>query len=99
MLLNLLSNALKYSQVNGLIKIVVSIDQPSSLLDDKYLKIDVEDYGIGIKPEDQHKLFKLFGTIKNDRNMNRKSIGLGLNLCKLICQQFDGDVTAKSVFG
>jgi two-component system sensor histidine kinase EvgS len=47
--------------------------------------VDVQDTGIGINEEDQKKLFKLFGTIKNDQNLNKKGIGLGLNICKMIC--------------
>jgi signal transduction histidine kinase len=51
---------------------------------DQYLKVAVWDNGLGIQKDDQKKLFKLFGTIKNNRNLNKKGIGLGLVICKRI---------------
>jgi len=36
------------------------------------------DTGIGIKKEDHEKLFKLFGFVKDTKNMNTSGIGLGL---------------------
>lgn len=43
------------------------------------LKIDVKDTGIGIKNEDKPKLFKMFGSIKDEKKkINTKGIGLGL---------------------
>ena len=42
------------------------------------LKISVVDSGIGIKESDKEKLFKLFGFVKDSRQMNTSGIGLGL---------------------
>ena len=41
----------------------------------------------------------MFGTIKNDRNLNKKGIGLGLNICKRISKQFGGDIYVESEYG
>jgi len=50
-----------------------------------YLRISVADTGLGIKEEDKNKLFKLFGSIKNEqKKINTKGIGLGLVICRLI---------------
>lgn len=57
MLLNLQSNAIKFTE-SGEVKITVSID-------DQYLQISVKDTGVGISQENQKKLFKLFGFIKD----------------------------------
>ena len=38
----------------------------------------IEDTGIGIKKEDESKLFKFFGRIENDQGYNKEGIGLGL---------------------
>ena len=45
------------------------------------------------------KLFKLFGTIENDQNLNKKGIGLGLFICKTIVNQFEGDISLESELG
>ena len=60
LLLNLQSNALKFTE-RGSVKINVSIEEQEE--ERKQLKIDVIDTGIGIKLEDQDKLFKLFGYV------------------------------------
>ena len=44
--------------------------------------ISVKDTGVGISADDQQNLFKMFGTVKNTRQMNTGGIGLGLFICK-----------------
>jgi signal transduction histidine kinase len=46
------------------------------------IMISVSDQGIGIKPEDYTKLFKLFGFLESSKELNVKGIGLGLYICK-----------------
>jgi len=43
-----------------------------------YLEVQVQDTGMGIKEEDQAKLFKLFGFVESTQEMNTRGIGLGL---------------------
>ena len=45
------------------------------------------------------RLFKLFGTIENDKNLNKKGIGFGLCICKNICESFDGKISLVSDLG
>ena len=59
----------------------------------------MSDTGPGIKAEDQKKLFKMFGFLDTTKEINTKGIGLGLHICKLICEQFDGDCTVESQVG
>jgi signal transduction histidine kinase len=49
------SNAIKFTQ-KGHVKHLISIE-------DDYLKFEIEDTGLGIKPEDQKHLFKVFGRV------------------------------------
>lgn len=52
----------------------------------KYIILEVCDTGIGIKDEDQDKLFKLFGFINNTKHVNRNGIGLGLVIADQITE-------------
>ena len=69
--------------------------------DDKHDKIviSVIDSGIGIKPVDKAKLFKLFGTLQNTRQMNTQGIGLGLVISENIVTAFGGQIGVRSVYG
>jgi len=60
-LLNLVSNALKFTQ-KGHVHIELAIDQQEEA---DYLKVKVKDSGVGIPYKDQDKLFKLFGFVKD----------------------------------
>jgi signal transduction histidine kinase len=84
-LLCLQSNALKFTK-NGSVTIYVEILKIDLK---KFLKISVVDTGIGIKQEDQSKLFKLFGFINNEnKQLNKNGIGLGLMIAKQIVNQY-----------
>ena len=61
--------------------------------------ISVTDTGIGIKMKDQDKLFKLFGTLQNTRQMNTQGIGLGLVISENIVKEFGGKIALESTFG
>ena len=62
-LLGLQSNALKFTK-KGFVKVrAVIIEDNNCENEDRFLKISVEDTGIGISDENQKKLFKLFGFI------------------------------------
>ena len=65
----------------------------------KYLEVQVQDTGIGIKKEDQKKLFKLFGFLDNTKAVNSRGIGLGLMISKKITRMFEGDIICRSTYG
>ena len=48
------------------------------------IEIIVKDTGIGIKDEDQAKLFNLFCSLESSKDINPNGIGLGLHICKMI---------------
>ncbi|CAI2387541.1 unnamed protein product [Moneuplotes crassus] len=95
-LLNLVSNALKFT-FEGFIAInaalVVSNDGST------ILEFRVKDTGIGIKEEDQPKLFELFGMIEDNSNLNTNGCGLGLTVCKKYVEVLGGDIKVKSIYG
>lgn len=92
-LINLLSNALKFT-TEGSIQVQSKFDQ-----DMKLLSIDVLDTGIGIKKADQLQLFKMFGKLKFTSMQNPQGIGLGLNVCKRIVNQYNGEMSVSSDIG
>ena len=62
MLLNLFSNAIKFTDRNGTIVIMVELKRSSC---EDFLIVSVVDSGLGIKKKNKGKLFKLFGSIQN----------------------------------
>ena len=83
-LLNLLQNAVKFTDRNGKIFLIVEKQV------NNFLRISVVDNGEGIKTEDQDKLFRLLGSFKDAREINTTGIGLGLVMSKMIVQKFNG---------
>ena len=87
MLFNLLGNALKFT-FKGHVTLTLDFDEHT-----KMLKVDVEDTGEGIMPEDLSKLFKFFSCILKTKNCNRGGMGLGLTISKMIVQELGGEIT------
>lgn len=100
MTLNLLTNAMKFSKTGGTVELggkILTQKRDGKLR--KFIEIYVEDNGYGIGKSDKNKLFKLFGKIKQKDDINKNGIGLGLNICKQICELFDGDIDVDSELG
>ncbi|RAJ11669.1 sensor histidine kinase [Arenibacter echinorum] len=87
-ILNLLSNALKYSSDQVKIK---------SFLKKDNLKISIEDQGLGIPDEDQENLFTSFYRAKNVEHI--QGTGLGLSIVQRYLELFGGNIKYKSVLG
>lgn len=85
----LLSNALKYTQ-NGWISIYKEEDGEGRLV--------IEDTGIGIQKEDLPRIFEKGFTGYNGR-MDKKSTGIGLYLCKTICEKLNHRISVTSEAG
>jgi PAS domain S-box-containing protein len=67
------------------------------LQEGNYIKIIIEDNGIGIPPENQDKVFAPFFTTKD--NVSRKGVGLGLSICQSIVKKHNGHIDIRSVLG
>ena len=92
-LLNIQSNALKFTEKGGSVTVFYSLYK----LDGKsYLEVQVKDTGMGIKRKDKSKLFKLFGFVQSTEDVNTRGIGLGLVISKKIVERLDGTIGFKS---
>ncbi|WP_289644990.1 ATP-binding protein [Maribacter aestuarii] len=86
-LVNLLSNALKYSDENQ--EIVMEIQE-----EDSGISFSITDYGIGIPEEEQERLFERFFRAKNATNI--QGTGLGLHIVKQYTELMGGSIHFKS---
>ena len=86
-LINLLGNAVKFTQEGG--NITLRVDYEESKEDDiSRLLIEVQDDGIGMSPEQQSRLFKSFEQADGSITRRFGGSGLGLAICKNIIQLF-----------
>ena len=92
---NLLSNAVKYTR-----KGFISMDVEMEHVNDSSLRliITVRDSGIGIKLEDQKKLFSEFARMDSKANLGIEGTGLGLAITRALCRAMGGDVTVESEY-
>ena len=63
------------------------------------LVIEVLDTGVGIEQNDLKLMFKMFGFLKNTKQMNTKGVGLGLFISNKIVKEFGGQIIVKSEYG
>ncbi|MDR3355231.1 MAG: response regulator, partial [Synergistaceae bacterium] len=95
-LLNMLSNAVKYTE-KGFIS--VTMTQCAAGEGTVTLRVAVADSGVGIKPEDQQKLFSEFVQVDVKRNRGIEGTGLGLAITKRLCAAMGGDISVESEYG
>lgn len=97
-IINLISNAFKFTPDNGEINISLRTgsneDAPTPL--QHYLEIVVEDTGIGISPEDMERIFERFYQIDNSHNNSNTGTGIGLHLCRSLVELHHGTIKARN---
>ncbi|MEY3297990.1 MAG: hypothetical protein RLZZ597_1250 [Cyanobacteriota bacterium] len=99
-LLNLLNNAVKFTLEGGIITLRVSQVPPAAETSGPpFLRLTIEDTGIGIAPENIAKLFKPFVQIDSALNRKQTGTGLGLALVKQIVELHGGQVKLTSELG
>ncbi|MGC2084133.1 MAG: DUF3369 domain-containing protein [Bradyrhizobium sp.] len=86
---NLVSNAIKYSQIGGGIIIEVAAEAAN-------IALRVTDEGAGLSPEDLGRLFGRFQRLSAKPTAGESSTGLGLSIVKRIIDMHGGEVTADS---
>lgn len=91
-LVNLLTNAIKYTPPEGVITV-------RWLAADGAVVIEVEDTGVGIPQEDLTKVFDRFHQVRGNSANQVQGVGIGLALAKELVEQHDGELEVESVFG
>ena len=99
-LYNLLSNAIKFTPVNGIVMLTVSKEfireNGNRSAFSEILKIEVSDTGIGIKKENQDKIFQYF--YQSEQNKLEKNVGTGIGLAYIhnVIKVHHGTITFES---
>jgi two-component system, sensor histidine kinase and response regulator len=89
---NLISNAIKYTRDGGSITIDVNRKKD-------FYELSVTDTGIGIKPENMEKLFRIDINYSTRGTADESGTGLGLILCKEFVQKNGGSLWVESEYG
>ncbi len=93
LLLNLISNAIKYGKENGWVKL-------SAANKDRDIEVSVADNGIGIPENEAQFIFERFYRVNKVRTREKiGGSGLGLAICKSIAEAHGGYIDVKSKLG
>jgi signal transduction histidine kinase/DNA-binding response OmpR family regulator len=97
-LINLVSNAIKFTERG---EIVITVTSQLSIPETNSYKLvfSVRDTGIGIAPKDLHNLFKSFGQANSSIARQYGGTGLGLVICKQLCELMGGAISVNSTLG
>lgn len=94
-LLNLLSNAIKFTELGSVSLTCTYIEQNNKPM----LQISVKDTGVGISSDKQERVFEAFTQADSSVTRNFGGTGLGLVICKRICELMGGEITLVSEKG
>ena len=87
-IINIVDNAIKYTQVGSNITIKAYRQQ-------EMVAVEIADDGKGISDEAKEKLFDMFFTADNRKGDSRRGLGLGLSLCKSIINAHGGEIWVR----
>lgn len=90
-LINLTSNAIKFTE-HGSVRLELRDHNGNS----GGAEISVTDTGVGIRLEDQSRLFKAFARVETDSTRHLEGTGLGLHLCQRLAELLDAKITLDS---
>ena len=90
---NLLSNAIKYTPDDGIVNLVVKLNQEKELSN---VLIEVSDSGIGIPDEEKEQVFNQFYQRKGIKPFKGDSVGLGLSIVKKLVEKLRGSIRIEN---
>ncbi|MGZ3676485.1 MAG: sensor histidine kinase, partial [Ktedonobacterales bacterium] len=108
---NLISNAIKYSPSHQLCHITAHSESRQNLAQQgrshaqaedapaRWVVVGVRDFGEGITPEDQARLFQKFVRLSRSLTTSVRGTGLGLWICRQYIEAMGGDIWVESEFG
>lgn len=92
-LMNLVSNAIKFTKKGSITIIVTLLNETNSSLQ---YKVEVKDTGVGVNGSHYNELFKAYSQLDNGLNMHLNGVGLGLSICKKIMSLMGGEIGVES---
>jgi len=99
LLSNLLSNAVKYTPAGGTVEVRVRRNEQKSDEEKNWGRIEVEDTGVGISPENLPHIFDRFYRVRNAETNRIQGLGLGLSFVAWIVKAHGGHVDVTSTVG
>lgn len=93
-MINLISNAIKYNKANG--NVTIQAESLYQTKDRQTIRISVSDTGIGIAPENIHKIFDEFEREERPTNRYSSGTGLGLAISSKIAELMNSQIHVKS---
>ncbi|MDR0938291.1 MAG: response regulator [Mediterranea sp.] len=100
-ILNVLSNAFKYTPENGAITLRLRAGKDDTVRGPlgQYVEIEVEDNGIGIAEKEFGRIFDRFYQVRNQANSSGVGTGIGLHLTRSLVELHHGTITAANNAG
>ena len=98
-LINLVGNALKFTEQGGVHIQLVTVNESNVSSQKTILNFKVSDTGAGISLEDQHKIFEEFAQADNESTRKHGGAGLGLSISKRIIEEMGGKIDLASRLG
>lgn len=98
-ILNILSNAFKFTPENGNIQIRLCTGNDPNAAEkalSRYFEISIEDDGIGINETELERIFDRFYQIRNSQNNSNIGTGIGLHLTRSLVELHHGSITVEN---
>ena len=92
-LINLVGNAIKFTDRGA---VSINVHSLAEATDAVHMRFEVKDSGVGIRPEDQNRLFQPFIQVDSSTTRRRGGTGLGLAICRRIVEMLGGNIGVKS---
>lgn len=98
LLMNLLTNAVKYTRRGGSVLLEIN-EKPCERSNIAHYEFIVSDTGIGMKPEFLNRVFQPFERADDEEILSVQGTGLGLSICKSVAELMGGTLQVESEYG